>query len=87
MRKALYHFKQFFSIPSIRPGYTPEDGFAHTSVVDLNAQEKDFVNLQTHRMLLRKRARQYKLNPLLDWTTSLPPMPHRGSAYAMYSPK
>lgn len=82
MRKALNQFKQFFRIPTVSGAYAAGDGFAETCVVDLNAQEKDFVNLQTNRLLLRKRARQMYRNPGSHWTAALPPMPHHGSAYA-----
>ncbi len=58
---------------------------AKAAVVDLNREEQDFVDFQTSRMLKRKTKRQQRKNPAQDWTASLPAMPRRGSAYAVYT--
>ena len=55
------------------------------AVVDLSANEQDFIDFQTNRMLQRKTARQRRLDPSQDWTASLPYMPRRGSAHAVYT--
>lgn len=87
MRNALRRFKNFLHIPAAGSGNFSGNGPARISVVNLNQREKDFVNWQTQRMLLRKQARQFKRNPQLDWTASLPMMPRRGCAYALYNAK
>ena len=56
-----------------------------STVVDLSCEEQHFVDFQTDRMLKRKAARQRRKNPAQDWTASLPAMPRRGSAYAVYT--
>lgn len=55
------------------------------TVVDLSCEEQDFVDFQTYRLLKRKTERQRRMNPAQDWTASLPAMPRRGSAYAVYT--
>lgn len=55
------------------------------AIVDLSAKEQDFIDFQTTCMLQRKIARQRRLDPSQDWTVSLPAMPRRGSAHAMYT--
>lgn len=55
------------------------------AVVDLSANEQDFIDIQTNRMLKRKEARQRLVDPSRDWTASLQAMPNRGSAYAVYT--
>ena len=39
--------------------------------------------MQTDRMIMRKSARQRRLDPARDWTALLHTMPNRGSAYAL----
>lgn len=56
-----------------------------SAVVDLSAKEQDFIDFQTSRMLARKTARQRRVDPSQDWTASLPAMPRRGSAHAVYT--
>ena len=85
MKNAWNQLKQFFRIPAVRPDYSAGDGFAETAVVDLKTQKKDYVNLQTHRLLLRKRAQAYHRTGQTDWTQSLPYALQRGSDYAVYS--
>lgn len=55
------------------------------AVVDLTSKEQDFIDFQTSRMLQRKAARQRRKNPDIDWPSSLPAMPRRGSAHAVYT--
>lgn len=54
------------------------------AVVDLTSAEQDFIDAQTSRLLARKTARQQRINPAQDWTASLPAMPRRGFAHAVY---
>ncbi len=82
MRKAINQIKHLFAASHACNAWAAKE-----QTIDLNVEEKAFVNLQTHRMLLRKQARQFKRNPQLDWTASLPMMPRRGSAYALYNAK
>ena len=80
MKKTINQFKQFLrSYQSRRQPVT----VASSVIIDLNAEEKVFVNMQSDRMILRKTARQQRLDPARDWTALLPLMPHRGSAYAL----
>ena len=82
MKKTINQFKQFFRAYQFRR----QSGMAPFSVIiDLNPEEKGFVNMQSDRMILRKTARQQRLDPARDWTALLPMMPHRGSAYALRS--
>lgn len=85
MKKAFYKIKLFFRQNTVRADWAAGDGFAQTWVVDLNSQEKDFVNAQTDRMLLRKRNRQE--NTLPNWPENLPQTPYWASSYARCSGK
>lgn len=78
--------KQFFRVYALRREYDAARRYlSKSAVVDLTPEEKAFVNLETNRMLLRKTTRIQRLNPLGDWTSSLQPVPRRGSAYALYT--
>lgn len=58
---------------------TPE---TEERTIDLNREEKAFVNLQTHRLLLRKKARRFRLDPRPDnWVSSLPLTAAYASSY------
>ena len=48
MKNTWNRIKQFFTFPVVRPYWRAGDGFAET-VVDLNSQEKDYINTQTRR--------------------------------------
>ena len=84
MKNTWNRIKQFFTFPVVRPYWRAGDGFTET-VVDLNSQEKDYINTQTRRMLLLKRARAYSRSGRQNWEKSLPASPACGSAYAIYS--
>ncbi|MBQ7908825.1 MAG: hypothetical protein IJ311_04980 [Elusimicrobiaceae bacterium] len=85
MKKNILKLKKFFRLYSLhRQGVLLESYLSSSEIVDLNTQEKDYVNMQTDRMLMRKSARQRRLDPARDWTALLQPMPERGSAYALH---
>lgn len=55
---------------------------AQEQIIDLNTEEKAFVNLQTHRLLLRKKARRFRLDPRPDnWVSTLPLTAAYASSY------
>ncbi len=86
MKKAFHKIKLFFRQNTFRADWAAGDGFAQTWVVDLNSQEKDFVNAQTDRMLLLKRNRREQ-HTLPNWPADLPQTPYWASAYARYTGK
>ena len=85
MKNTWKQIKQFFRIPASRPDYSAGDGFAETAVVDLNAQERDFVSIHSHRLLMAKRAKAYSLTGQKDWVQTLPCALQHSSDYAIYS--
>ncbi len=85
MKNKILQLKQFFRLYHIRRQEILLDSYLSSrKTVDLTSEEKDYVNMQTNRMLMRKSARQRRLNPTLDWTALLHTMPNRGSAYALH---
>ncbi|MBR5609436.1 MAG: hypothetical protein IKW63_04180 [Elusimicrobiaceae bacterium] len=84
MKKKIEQFKQFLRIYNMRKQTAfLEACLSVNTVIDLNSEEKDYVNMQTDRMIMRKSARQRRLDPARDWTALLHTMPNRGSAYAL----
>ena len=84
MKKNILKLKQFFRLYHIRRQDAMLGSYLSSSeIVDLTREEKEYVNMQTDRMLMRKSARQRRLDPARDWTALLQPMPNRGSAYAL----
>lgn len=85
MKKNILKLKQFFRLYHIRRQDVLLGSYLSShEIVDLTQEEKEYVNRQTDRMLMRKSARQRRLDPARDWTALLQPMPHRGSAYALH---
>ncbi len=86
MRYAWEQIKRNFLVYTYRRRVSMLHSYlSKSAVVDLSCEEQNFVDLQTYRMLKRKAARQRRKNPAQDWTASLPAMPRRGSAYAVYT--
>lgn len=86
MRNKFNQLKQFFRLYNARREFAAARRYlSKAAVVDLSPEEKAFVNKETYRMLLRKTARIQQQDPRRDWTASLQPMPHRGSAYAIHT--
>ncbi len=86
MKKNILKLKKFFRLYHLRRQDILLDSYLSSSeIVDLTSEEKDYVNMQTDRMLMRKSARQRRLDPHRDWTALLQTMPNRGSAYALRS--
>ncbi len=85
MKNTWNWIKQFFTFPVVRPYWRAGDGFAETEVVDLTPQERAYVSLQTHRMLLLKRAQQYRRTKKQNWEISLPISPAHASIYEIYN--
>ncbi|MBR3899012.1 MAG: hypothetical protein IKJ44_01935 [Elusimicrobiaceae bacterium] len=84
MKRKIEQFKQFLRMSNIRKQTAALQAcLSVNTIVYLNPEEKDFVNMQTDRMIMRKSARQRRLDPARDWTALLPSMPNRGSAYAI----
>ena len=84
MKKKIEQFKQFLRIYNMRKQTAfLQACLSVNTVIDLNSEEKDYVNMQTDRMIMRKSARQRRLDPARDWTALLHTMSNRGSAYAL----
>lgn len=84
MKKNWLKLKQFFRTPTISTEWQPADGFAEMSVVDLNAQERDFIDGQTRDILRSQHGPTTSLKPSHTWPAPRPSRRHQ-TRYAFKS--
>ena len=90
MKKHWLRLKQFFRVPTLSSEWEPTDGLTQTSIVDLNAQERDFINWQTRRLMLTQKNTQISISNEPTWKRILPKSkktPSHSSSYAYYKSK
>ena len=78
--------KQFFRLPTLSSEWKPADGFAEMSIVDLNAQERDFIDGKTRDILRSQNAPTASLKPSQTWPAPRPSR-RRQTRYALRTEK
>ena len=86
MKKNWLRLKQFFRTPTISPEWQAADGFAEMDIVDLNAQERDFINGQTREIIRSQQGPTTGLKAVQTWPAPRPSRRHQ-TRYAFKSCK
>ena len=86
MKKNWLRLKRFFRVPTLSQEWEPADGFAEMSVVDLNAQERDFIDGQTRCIVRSQQSPTTSLKAAQTWPAPRPSR-RRQTRYAFKSGK
>ena len=86
MKKNWLRLKRFFRVPTLSQEWEPADGFAEMSVVDLNAQERDFIDGQTRYIIRSQQGPTASLKATQTWPAPRPSR-RRQTRYAFKSGK